>query len=210
MVFSIAYDRVPYRRELRSNLILQPCYQLNPDQRCIRKPAFHRISKLRTSRLGVPHRAQFLKHSFPPKIMHQRPCLSRETAAQDREILPHRSVCEKLSHQRMSIRIALREQQRSRGKTIDAMHDQSSLSLRLKSRGKQRQRGRSTRTLNRHSQKAGRFVENNHGIVFVKHGKVLGEARRSPAFPCLARPPAGRNSTRLFLTIAVLSRKLLH
>jgi hypothetical protein len=36
--------------------------------------------------------------------------------------------------------------------------------------------------INRHSQKSGRFVENDHGIVFVKHGKFPGETRPAPVF----------------------------
>jgi hypothetical protein len=113
-----------------------------------------------------------LKHPFPSKIVHERPCLNAETAAQYREILPYGSMVEKLSHQRISIRTGLRKQQSPGGKTIDAMHDQGSLSLQLEFCGKQRQSGRSIEALNRHSQESGRFVENDHGIVFVKHGKL--------------------------------------
>jgi len=92
---------------LRSDLILQPCHQLNPDERSIRKKAFDGISKFGTSRSGVSRRAQLLKHSFTSKIVHERPCLNAETAAQYREILPYGSMVEKLSHQRISIRTGL-------------------------------------------------------------------------------------------------------
>jgi hypothetical protein len=157
---------------LRSDLILQSCHQFNPDERGIRKKAFDGISKFGTSRLGVSRRAQLLKHSSTSKIVHERPCLKIETAAEYREILPYGSMVEKLSHQRISIRTGLRKQQSPGGKTIDAMHDQGSLSLQLEFCGKQRQSGRSIEALNRHSQESGRFVENDHGIVFVKHGKL--------------------------------------
>jgi len=203
MVFSIADNRVAHRRKLRSDLILQSCHQLNPDERSIRKKAFDGISKFGTSRLGVSRRAQLLKHSFPSKIVHERPCLNAETAAQYREIPPYGSMVEKLSHQRISIRTGLCKQQSPGGKTIDSMHDQGSLSPRLEFCDKQRQSGRSIRALNRHSQKSGRFVENDHGIVFVKHGKLPGETRSAPVF-------VGRNPIRLSRAAASLSRKFLH
>jgi hypothetical protein len=182
VVFSIADNRVAHRRKLRSDLILQSCHQLNPDERSIRKKAFDGISKFGTSRLGVSRRAQLLKHSFTSKIVYERPCLNAETAAQYREILPYGSMSEKLSHQRISIRTGLRKQQSPGGKTIDAMHDQGSLSLQLEFCDQQRQSGRSIEALNRHSQKSGRFVENDHGIVFVKHGKLTRETRPAPVF----------------------------
>jgi lambda repressor-like predicted transcriptional regulator len=80
VVFSVADNRVAHRRKLRSDLILQSCHQLNPDERSIRKKAFDGISKFGTSRLGVSRRAQLLKHSFTSKIVHERPCLNSETA----------------------------------------------------------------------------------------------------------------------------------
>jgi len=109
VVFSIADNRVAHRRKLRSDLILQSCHQLNPDERSIRKKAFDGISKFATSRVGVSRRAQPLKHSFTSKIVHERPCLNVETAAQHREILPYGSMVEELSHQRISIRTGLRK-----------------------------------------------------------------------------------------------------
>jgi hypothetical protein len=39
--------------------------------------------------------------------MHERPCLTAETAAQYREIFPYGSMSEKLPHQRISIRTGL-------------------------------------------------------------------------------------------------------
>jgi hypothetical protein len=44
---------VAHRRKLRSDLILQSCHQLNPDERSIRKKAFDGISKFGTSRLWM-------------------------------------------------------------------------------------------------------------------------------------------------------------
>ena len=203
MVFSIPDDRVAHRRKLRSDLILQSGHQLNPDERSIGKKAFDGIAKFGTSRSGVSRRAQLLKHSFPSKIVHERPCLNAETAAQYREILPYGSMVEKLSHQRISMRTGLRKQQSPRGKTIDAMHDQGSLSFQFEFCDKQGQSGRSMGALNWHSQKSGRFVENDHGIVFVKHGKLVGETRPAPVF-------VGRSPIRLSRTAASLSRKFLH
>ena len=203
MVFSIADNRVAHRRQLRSYLILQSCHQLNPNERSIRKKAFDGISKFGTSRLGVSRRAQLLEHSFPSKMVHERPCRNVETAAHYRDILPYGSMVEKLSYKRISIRTGLREQQSPGGKTIDAMHDQGSLSLQLEFCDKQRQSGWSIGALNRHGQKSGRFVENDHRIVFVKHGKLPGETRPAPVF-------VGRNPMRLSRTAASLSRRFLH
>ena len=109
LVFSIADNGVAHRRKLHSDLILQSCYQLHPDERSICKKAFHGISKFGTSRLGVSSRAQLLKHSFPPKIVHERPCLTVEAAAHDREVLPNWGMGEKLTYQVSSIRSGLRE-----------------------------------------------------------------------------------------------------
>lgn len=98
-----------HRRKLRSDLILQSCHQFNPDERGIREKPFYGISKFGTSRLGVSRRAQLLKHSLTSKIVHERPCLKIETAAEYREILPYGSVVEKLSHQRISSHAGLRK-----------------------------------------------------------------------------------------------------
>src|ERR1039458_8270576 len=208
VVFSIADNRMAQRQKLRSDLILQSCHQLDPDERSIRKKAFDGVSKFGSRRLGVSRRAQLLKHSFPSKIVHERPCLHVETAPHYREIPPYRSLVEKLSHQRISIGIGLRKQQSPGRKTIDAMHDQSSLSLQLEFCGQQRQSGRSIGALNRHREKSGRFVENDHGIVLVKYGKLMRETRPAPVFLCRHR--VGRNPIRLCRTAATLSRRFLH
>ena len=129
MVFSVANNRVAHRRELHPDLILQSGHQFDPDQRSIRKQAFDGISQFGTSRCGVPRRALLLKHPFPSKIVHQRPRFNAETSAHYREILPYRSVFEKLPYQRRSIRSGLRKQQGPGGKTIDAVHDQRPLFL---------------------------------------------------------------------------------
>ena len=80
MVFSIADNRVAHRQKLRSDLILQPRYQLNPDERSIRKKAFDGISKFGTGYLSFSRRAQLLKHSFTSKVVHERPRRPRSTA----------------------------------------------------------------------------------------------------------------------------------
>ena len=72
----------------------------------------------------------------------------------------------------ISIRLSFRKEQNPRRETIDAMYDKGSLSLQCKFFGKQRQSGRGIGAFNRHSRKSGRFIEDHHGIVFVKHGKL--------------------------------------
>jgi len=83
------------------------------------------------------------------------------------------------------------------------MHDGGSFSLQLQFCGKQRQSGRSIGALNRHGQESGRLVENDHGIVFVKHGNRPGETRPAPV--CV-----GRSLIRLSRTAASLSGDFLH
>ena len=92
--------------------------------------------------------------------------------AHNREVLPHRSVAEKLLNECVSIRLSFRKEQNPRRETIDAMYDKGALSLQCKFCGKQRQSGRGMGAVNRHSRKSGRFIEDHHGIVFVKHGKL--------------------------------------
>ena len=99
VVFSIADDRVTHRRKLRPDLILQSCHQRHSDERGIRKKALDGISEFRARRIGVPLCAQSLKHSLPLKIVNQRPFLCREMATKDREILPHRSMSQKLPNE---------------------------------------------------------------------------------------------------------------
>ncbi|MGB0050078.1 MAG: hypothetical protein WBP70_21705, partial [Terriglobales bacterium] len=127
VVFSIANHRVADGRELRADLILQSCQQLDSYQRSICKEAFDGISKLGTSRLRISRRAQLLIKPLPPKIMHERTGLNRDTAAQHCQVLPGGRMVEKLFNQRIAIATRLRKQQRPRGKAIDAMHNQCSL-----------------------------------------------------------------------------------
>ena len=130
---------------------------------------------------------------------------------------------EKLPHQRVPVRIGLGKQQYPGGKTIDAMHHQGALSLRLEFSDQQRQSGRSIGALNRHSQKSGRFVENDDGIVFIKHGNLARETRPAPVFASifasilatilssiLVPILAGRTPVQLSLAAASVSWTFLH
>ena len=92
MVLSIPNYRMAERRKLHSDLILQSCNQLDPDERSVGKKALDRVPKFGTRGFGIFRRAQLLIHSFTSKIMHQRLRLGVETAAQCRHVLPHRSV----------------------------------------------------------------------------------------------------------------------
>jgi hypothetical protein len=94
-----------------------------------------------------------------------------ETPANHREILPRRSMAEKLSNEYIPIRFSLRKEQNSGRKTIDAMYHEGALSLQFQFRGKKRQSGRSIGASNRHSRKSGGFIEDHYGIVFVKHDR---------------------------------------
>src|ERR1700676_3831026 len=180
VIFSVTDYRMARRRKLHANLILESCHQLNPYQRSIRKKAFDGIPEFGASGFRVFHGAQLLKHSFSSKIVDERSSLSGETAAHDREILPQGSVGEKLPHQRGAIRRSLGKKQCPRSKAINAMYDQRLLLLQFETCGQQRPRRRSSGTANWHRQQPRRFVDNDHRIVFVEHGKFARETRPTP------------------------------
>jgi hypothetical protein len=104
--------------------------------------------------------------------VNERPFFGADMPANYREILPHRSMAEKLSDECVSIRLGFCKEQNPGRKTIDAMYDKCSLSLRFQFCGKKRQGGRSIGALHRHSRKSGGFVDGHDGIVFVKRDKV--------------------------------------
>ena len=203
VIFSIADQRVAHCGKLRADLILQSRHQFNPDERCIRKKAFDGVMKFGASRLGITRRAQPLKHAFTSKIVHERSGPRVETAPQYGQILPERSMRKKLTHEHVPVGTGFRKEQSSGGKTIDAMYDKGPLPLAFQLRGKQRQSRRSIRALDRYCQKSGRFVENDRGIVFVKHGKRQGKTRPAQVF-------VGRAPIRSSCTASNLSRKSFH
>src|SRR6266404_995719 len=180
VIFSVPDYRMARRRKLHADLILESRHQLNPYERSIRKKAFDGIPEFGASSFRVFHSAQLLIHSFTSKIVDERSSLSGETAADNRKILPHGSVSEKLPHQRGSIRRSLGKKQSPRRKSIDAMYDQRFLLLQFETGGQQRPCRRSRGTLNWHRQEPWRFVDNDHRIVFVEHRKFAGETRPTP------------------------------
>ena len=171
VILPVADHRAPDRRELRADLILQPRHQRNSDERGALKKPLYGISKFGASRFGVFLRAQPLKHPFASKVVNQSPLPGGETPANYRQVLPHRSMAEKLANEYLPIRTGFREEQNAGRESIDAMDDEGPLSLRRKSRGKQRQSGRTIGTSDRHSREARRLVEDHYGIVLVQQGK---------------------------------------
>ncbi len=105
--------------------------------------------------------------------MNERPffilILCARMPANHSQILPHRSVVEKLSDQRVAIPFGFCKEQNSGSKTIDAMYDKRSLSPRFQFRGKQGPCGRCGRVLHRDSGKSSRLIDGHDGIVFVEH-----------------------------------------
>jgi hypothetical protein len=63
------------------------------------------------------------------KVVNERPFFYGEMSANYCEILPHRSVAEKLSNERVSIRAGFCKEQDPGRVTIDAMYDKGPLSL---------------------------------------------------------------------------------
>src|SRR6266404_5946639 len=206
VIFSVPDYRMARRRKLHADLILESCHQLNPHERSIRKKAFDGIPEFGASSFRIFHGAQLLIHSFTPKIVDERSSLSGETAAHDREILPHGSVSEKLPHQRGSIRRSLGKKQSPRRKSIDAMYDQRSLLLQFETGRNERPCRRSSRTRNWHRQQPWRFIDNDHRIVFVEHGKFAGETRPTPVLrsqKSISLCGAAANLLAIFLHSAV-------
>jgi hypothetical protein len=107
-----------------------------------------------------------------PKVVNQRPFLGAGTPANYREILSHGSMAEKLSNECIAVGLRFRKEQNPGRKTIDAMYHKGSLSLQLEFGAEKRPGGRNIGARNRHSRKSSRFIEDYHGIVFVKHGKL--------------------------------------
>jgi hypothetical protein len=93
------------------DLVLQSRHQLDTEQGRSRKFALHGIPQLGARRLRIALRTQLLMHAFAPQIMHERPRLFAESSAHYREILPHRGMGEKLSHQLIAVRAGLGKQQ---------------------------------------------------------------------------------------------------
>src|ERR1700722_11212650 len=213
MILPIPNHRVPHRRKLRAYLILQARLQLHLHQRCLGKCLDHRIPQPPPGRLRILRTPELLKHSLPPKIMHQRPILLRHSSAHHRQIPPHRRVRKKLPQQQMPVRIRLRKQQRARRKPVDAMHNQRPLSFALMFiaaldfRIQQRQRRRSIRSLHRNRQQPSRLVDDDQSIVLINH-RQLPRKTRTP--PILSRPRRHTPTIRLRPRNTTLSRILLH
>ena len=72
MVFSIADQRVPQGRKLRSDLVLQSRHQFHANKRGVGKDAFNLISEFGARGFRIFGRSQLLEHSLTPEIMHQR------------------------------------------------------------------------------------------------------------------------------------------
>jgi len=104
--------------------------------------------------------------------VNQCPFFDAEVSANYCEVLPHRTVAEKLSNQCISIPFGFCKEQNPRSKAIDAMYDKGSLSLRLKFCRKQRPCGRCIGAFYGHSRKSGRFIDGHDGIVFVELDKL--------------------------------------
>ena len=129
MVLSVADDLMAERRKLHPDLILQPCHQRDPDKRSAAQKAFDRVAKFSTGCFRVALPGQSLEHPFLPKMVNQSAFFGLEVPAHDCEILPYRSMFEKLPDQRLAIRPGLGKQQDSRCVSINTMYDEGPLSL---------------------------------------------------------------------------------
>ncbi len=168
VVLSVANHRVADRRKLHPDLVLQARHHRNPDERCASKVAFDNIPQLSTSRLPIALSGQFLEHSFSSKVVDEGSFFGAEMAPNHREILPYRTVAEKLSNQCVSIQHSFRKEQNPRREAIDAMYHKGSLPPRAQCCRKQRPCGRGIGSFYRYCGQSGRLIEGHNGIVFVK------------------------------------------
>src|SRR5208283_1328276 len=131
MVLSVADDGMAERRKLHADLILQSGHQRNPYKRSAAQKALDRIAKFRTGCFRVALLGQLLEHSFLAKVVNEHAVfvLVLEVSAHDGEILPYRSMFEKLAHQRLAIGPGLGKEQDAGCVAIDAMDDEGALSL---------------------------------------------------------------------------------
>src|SRR6187399_408090 len=103
---------------------------------------FHGIAQLSASRFGIAFCGHPLKHSFLPKVMNECPFVRAEMTANDREILPHRGVSDKLLNECFSIWPGFCKKQNPGRVPIDAMYDKGPLPLRFQCRRKKSERRR--------------------------------------------------------------------
>src|SRR5260370_22734030 len=97
-------------------MILQSRNKRNWDKGSGAKTAFDEIPKFSTSRLGACLGGQPLKHSFSSKVVNERPFFDAEMSANHCEILPDRTMAEKLSNEGVSIRFGFCKEQNPGGK----------------------------------------------------------------------------------------------
>ena len=180
IVLSVADHGVADRRKLHADLILQSGHERDSDERCASKGAFDGIAKLGTRRFGVASGGHLLKHSYLSKVVNERPFSDAKMPANYREILPHRSVAEKLPNERFAIRPGFCKEQDPGRIAIDAMYDIGPLSLGSQFCTKKRQGGWGTGVIRRHCQQFRRFVEGHDGIVFVEHDQLPRDTTIAP------------------------------
>ena len=180
MVLSVTDDRMPERRKLHADLVLQARHQRNADKRRAVERTFGGIPELGTRRLRVVRRGHFLKHPRPAKIVNEGSLPGLKMPANNRQILPHRRMAEKLMNQDIAVPLGLGKEHDPGGNPVNAMHDKSLLSLPLQFRRKKRPGGRRIRTFHRHSCQSRGLVDGHDCVVFIKENEFPGETGPPP------------------------------
>src|SRR5581483_3638404 len=121
-------------------------------------------------RLAFLRVSDSLKHSFSSKIVNKCALSGRKMSANDGEILPDRSMSEELADQCIAVRLRFREKQKPGGKAVNTMHHERSLFSAPQFSRKQRPCGRRVGVWHGNGGKSGRFIEGDHGLVFVNNG----------------------------------------
>lgn len=104
--------------------------------------------------------------------MNECPFVRAEVTANRREILPHRSVPDKLLHECFPIWPGLCKKQDPRREAINTMHDKDPLPFRFQFRRENREGRWKIGVVRGHRQHFGRLIEDYNGIVLVKNAKL--------------------------------------
>jgi hypothetical protein len=104
--------------------------------------------------------------------MNECPLFQWEMTADYREIFPSRAVPDKLLNQRFPIWPGFCKEQNPRRVTVDPMYDKGLLPPRFEFCREKRQGRWKVGVIRRHRQHFGRLIEDDDGIVLVKHPKL--------------------------------------
>src|SRR5215831_15957236 len=101
--------------------------------------------------------------------MDERSFSRAEMPPDHRQILPDRSMSEKLPDKRIPIRLGRREEHDARRKPVDAVYDEGLSSRTPQARANQRECGGRIRVFHGNRRESGRFIDSDDSVILVKH-----------------------------------------